>query len=173
MNDINTSHLHIIGRLAGTFGLAGEMRVILFDIDPDFLVKNSVPLTLQVGNKILTPIKWRTIAKAVAMRFAEIPDVNTAETFPKSPLLVSTSLLPIADDNDDAEDIIDFVIRDAQGIEFGVVTAIYNFGASDIIDMTTKDDKVIMIPLLESLVIEIDFEKKCLIVSSDIKKFLD
>ena len=106
MKDINTDDLQVIGRLAGTFGLSGEMRVILFDIEPDFFIKNSVPLILQVNNKILTPIKWRNITKAVAMRFSEIPDVNTAETFPKSLLLASASLLPISDDN--ISDIIDF-----------------------------------------------------------------
>ena len=47
----------IIGRISGPFGIKGEMKVILSDIDPNILTDNKIKCIVDKTKQILTT-KW-------------------------------------------------------------------------------------------------------------------
>ena len=48
--------------------------------------------------------------------------------------------------------------RDAQGKSWGTITAIFDFGAGDILELTERGKRSQLIPFNETSVLEIDFE---------------
>ena len=130
----------IIGRISGPFGIKGEMKVILSDIDPNILTDNKIKCIVDKTKQILTPVKYRVIANGLAFRFLEIPDRNVAETYPKSSLSILISDIPETEYDDDEgeflEDFIGFSIKiEHDDNIIGTLDNIYNFGAGDILEL--------------------------------------
>jgi len=101
--------------------------------------------------KSLRPDKGGAIA-----RFAEIADRNAAEALRGTVLSVPRDSLPPLEPGEYYHaDLIGLPVVDTDGANVGIVIAVENFGAGDIIEIEKPDRRTFMVPLTPAAVPEI------------------
>ena len=128
--------LILVGRVAGAFGVRGEVRVSAYTEDPLALVRyrtllredGSVALTLQAG---------RAVKGAVVARADELTSKEAADALRGLRLYVAREALPAPGDADEfyLADLIGLAAHTADGASFGRVKAVHNFKAGDILEI--------------------------------------
>lgn len=164
----------LLGIVGAAHGIAGEVRVKSFTEDPLDLSAYG-PLFDRQARR--WTVKKRRVAKnALVVRFAEIADRNAAEALRGTHLFVDRSALPKLDpvsgkESDTAEeetyyqaDLIGLTAIDSEGLPIGAVTAVHNFGADDILEITGADRSVRLIPFTRLAVPGIDMDGRTLTV---------
>jgi 16S rRNA processing protein RimM len=124
----------------GAHGVTGEVRLKVFAEDlASYRTFNAGGLTL----KSLRPGSNGAIA-----RFAEVSDRNAAEALRGTELTVPRSALPPLGDGEYYHaDLLGLPAVSTDGEALGVVIAIDNFGAGDVIEVERPDKKRFMVPM--------------------------
>jgi 16S rRNA processing protein RimM len=129
--------------ISGAHGIAGEVRLKLFTDDIAALKRHKIYNGGVLHLKNVKPNKAGAIA-----RFAEIADRNAAEAARGTLLNVPRSTLPPLPEGEYYHiDLIDLPVHTEDGGAIGMVCAVENFGAGDIIEIVKPDDKKFMMPL--------------------------
>jgi len=138
--------------IIGAHGVAGEVRLKVFaeDLKP-YKSFNNGALTL----KSIRPGGNGTIA-----RIAEVNDRNAAEALRGTELTVPRSALPpLAEGEYYHADLLGLPAVSTDGEALGLVVAIDNFGAGDVIEIERPDKKRFMVPMRPEAVPEWDAER--------------
>jgi 16S rRNA processing protein RimM len=123
--------------------VTGEVRLKLFAASVDSLGRHA---QLQVGDRLLTLKSIRPGATAIA-RFAEISSRDAAEALRGQLVTVPRSALPpLADGEYYHADLIGLACRSAEGAPLGVIVAVENFGAGDLIEVERADGRRALVP---------------------------
>jgi len=144
--------------IIGAHGVAGEVRLKVFaeDLKP-YKSFNNGALTL----KSIRPGGNGTIA-----RIAEVNDRNAAEALRGTELTVPRSALPpLAEGEYYHADLLGLPAVSTDGEALGLVVAIDNFGAGDVIEIERPDKKRFMVPMRPEAVPEWDGER--MVVAAD------
>jgi 16S rRNA processing protein RimM len=129
--------------VAGAHGVTGEVRLKLFAASVDSLSRHA---QLQVGERTLTLKSVRPGATAIA-RFAEISSRDAAEALRGQLVTVPRSALPpLAEGEYYHADLIGLPCRSAGGAPLGVIVAVENFGAGDLIEVETPEGRRALVP---------------------------
>lgn len=156
----------VLGAVIGAHGLKGEVKVKTFTHSPEKLGAYG---TLSTSDGRVFTIKELRATKpdeAVA-RFAEIADRNAAEALKGTELFVSREMLPDADANEFYHaDLIGLRAEDGEGRVLGTVTAVHNFGASDVIEIARDDGDSVMLPFTHEIVPVIEIEAGRVIIAA-------
>ena len=133
-----------LAAIAGAHGVTGEIRLKLFGEGVEALSRhksfNDGALTLK---KLTDDKKGGAIA-----RFAEVTDRTAAEALRGTVLTVPRSELPpLGEDEYYHADLLGLVAVSDAGDHLGIVAAIENFGAGDVIEIEKPDGKRFMVPL--------------------------
>lgn len=127
----------LVAAAAGPFGVRGEVRVRSFTADPEACFRYG-PLLNGAGKPLLTPKKWRALGDGFALTAPEIPDRTAAEALGKTGLFVPRDRLPpAAEDEFYHIDLIGCRVEALDGAMLGEVRAVQNFGAGDLLELTT------------------------------------
>ncbi len=146
--------------IGGAQGLRGEVRVKSYTEDPMAIGEYGTLYDAE-GNRhsrCSTPAPHKNMA---VMRFRGINDRTAAEKLNGKDLYVDRDTLDDEDLDEDEffyADLEGLEARDAEGRSWGTVTAIFDFGAGDILELTEKGKRAQLIPFSEASVLEIDFE---------------
>jgi len=134
--------------ITGAHGVTGEVRLKLFTGDlSGYASFNRGSLTL------------KSLRNGIA-RFAEVPDRNAAERLRGTELTVPRSALPPLEEGEYYHaDILGLAAVSTTGEPLGVVVAIDDFGAGDVIEVERPDKKRFMVPMRADAVPEWDAEK--------------
>ena len=134
--------------ITGAHGVTGEVRLKLFTGDlSGYASFNGGSLTL------------KSLRNGIA-RFAEVPDRNAAERLRGTELTVPRSALPPLEEGEYYHaDILGLAAVSTTGEPLGVVVAIDDFGAGDVIEVERPDKKRFMVPMRADAVPEWDAEK--------------
>ena len=133
-----------LAAVAGAHGITGEVRLKLFARGLDSL---SVHKVFSAGGRTLTLKSLRPDKIGAVARFAEIGDRTAAEGLRGTLLAVPrASLPPLAEGEYYHADIIGLAVVTTTGEAVGIVTAIENFNAGDILEITRTDGKTVMVP---------------------------
>ena len=137
------SRLILVGRVAGPFGVRGELRLTSYTAEPDALLRYR-RLLREDGAPALTLTGGR-VAKAdeLVARAAESPDRDAAEALKGLRLFVPREALPPPDDEDDfyLADLIGLLAQTPEGAPLGRVKAVLNHGAGDILEIDPGDGR--------------------------------
>jgi 16S rRNA processing protein RimM len=156
----------LLAAITGAHGVSGRVRLKTFTGEPG-AVGNYGVLTDESGEnsfelKVTGPTKGGVIAqiKGVTKREA-------AEAMKGQGLYVDRSALPESDDEEEFyhADLIGLAAETADGQRLGVVRAIYDFGAGDVLDVKPSKGKGHLIPFTLEVVPEIDVAGGRIIVS--------
>ena len=122
--------------ITGAHGVGGEVKLKLFtdDLSP-YRSFNGGALTMKS-------------LRGLIARFAEIADRTAAERWRGTELTVPRSTLPaLAEGEYYHADLIGLPAVSTEGEALGVVVAIENFGAGDVIEVERPDKKRFMVPM--------------------------
>jgi len=131
--------------ITGAHGVTGEVRLKLFTDDlSGYRSFNGGSLTM------------KSLRNGIA-RFAEVPDRNAAERLRGTLLTVPRSALPPLEEGEYYHaDILGLPCVSTAGEALGVVVAIDDFGAGDVIEIERPDKKRFMVPMRAPAVPEWD-----------------
>lgn len=130
-----------MGRVAGAFGVKGEVRLTAFTADPMALLAYR-ELKAEDGAPVLTLASGRAAKPGPAnteliARAPEIPTREAAEAMRGRQLYVSREALPPPEDEDEfyLADLIGLVATTPEGEPLGRIKAVLNHGAGDILEL--------------------------------------
>ena len=142
-----------LAAIAGAHGITGEVRLKLFGQGLESLQAHKV---FVAGGRTLTLKSLRPDKIGAVARFAEVSDRTAAEGLRGTLLAVPRdSLPPLAEGEYYHADIIGLAVVDTDGAPVGVVTAIENYNAGDILEITLADGKTAMVPFKPPAVPEV------------------
>jgi len=151
-----------LAAISGAVGVTGEVRLKLFG---EGIAQLKQYKSFNDGALTLKKIRDDNKGGAVA-RFAEITDRNAAEALRSTVLTVPSSALPELGEGEYYHaDLLGLATVSQAGEPLGVICAVENFGAQDVLEIEKPNGKKYMIPMTKQAVVEWDEEK--LVVSDD------
>jgi 16S rRNA processing protein RimM len=160
------SELICIGAIAGAFGVAGEVRLKSFCSEPTDIVAYG-PLLSEDGKREFHVTLTRPVAGGLGARIAGIATKEAADALRGTSLFVSRDRLPsLPDDEYYHADLIGLSAYDPGGELLGKVTAIYNHGAGDILEISSLRHKsALLLPFTVEIVPNVDLAGRRLIIN--------
>lgn len=141
------------------------MKILPYGEDPSLIETLGPAFVSETGDKTL---RVRIKSSAGKLLLAEVEgcsDRDVAQSLRGTELWYEREMLPELDEEDGFyhEDLVGLtVIEDGQ--EIGVVCAVDNFGASDLIEIRPKNGNSYYIPFVDEYVLNIDLEAQIVTV---------
>ena len=133
-----------LAAVAAAHGIKGEVRLKLFSDSVESLSHHE---KLYVGGAERRLLAIRDSGKTAVARFEGISDRSAAEALRGSLVEVDRSQLPSLEEGEYYHaDLIGLAAVDAQGLDWGRVVAVENYGAGDLLEIELKDGKKSLIP---------------------------
>ena len=140
-----------LAAIIGAHGVTGEVRVKLFG---ESVAALSAHRAFNEGTLTLTELRDDGKGGAIA-RFAEVADRTAAEKLRGTALTVPRSALPpLAEGEYYHADLIGLAAVSDAGEALGMVVAVENFGAGDVLEIERPDGRRFMVPMREEAVPE-------------------
>jgi 16S rRNA processing protein RimM len=129
----------LLAVVTGAVGLKGEVKTKLFTATTDALARYKTLHTAQGRKLAITAFRASKEGEAV-IAFEGVRDRNAAEALKGTELYVERAMLPqTGEDEFYHADLIGLEARDSEGRVLGMIAAIHNFGASDVIELIRSD----------------------------------
>jgi len=153
----------LMGKIAGALGLKGEVRLVSFTADPAGIAGYG-PLLAEDGRRIeLSGV--RPVKDGLAARVKGVSDRTAAEALRGLALYLPRAALPPADEAEDefyVADLIGLLAVDEAGAELGKVTAVPNYGAGDLVEISGPWRG--LLPFTRDVVTAVDMAAKRIVV---------
>ncbi|MFB0872253.1 MULTISPECIES: ribosome maturation factor RimM [unclassified Sphingobium] len=131
--------------IIGAHGVTGEVRLKLFG---DGAASLKSYKSFDAGGRVLTLKSVRPGPNGAVARFAEIGDRSAAEALRGTELTVPRSALPPLGEGEYYHaDLIGLPCTSSESEALGVIVAVENFGAGDIIEIERPTGKRFMAPM--------------------------
>jgi 16S rRNA processing protein RimM len=155
----------LLAAVIGAQGLKGEVKVKTFTERPDALAQYGGLHTADGRHFTVTAARGTKPDEAV-LKFAEVSDRAAAEALKGTELYVSRAALPATDDEEFYHaDLIGLRAEDTGDRLIGLVKAIYNYGAGDVIEIAQADGDTVLLAFTRETVPLIDIPKGRLVVA--------
>jgi 16S rRNA processing protein RimM len=147
--------LILVGRVAGAFGVQGELRITAYGDDPRALLSYR-RLLRQDGLPALTLTSGRAVKGALIGRAQEVPDRDAAQALRGLRLFVPRGALPPPEEDEFyLADLIGSEARTPEGERLGRVSAVHDFGAGDVLEIDPDEGPTWMLPFTREAVPEV------------------
>lgn len=134
-----SSDLIQVGRVAGAFGVRGEVRITSFTAEPLALVDYR-DLRREDGSAGLTLTSGRPAKGGVVARAKEIETREQAEALRGLKLYIPRSKLPEPDQDEFyVTDLVGLSVVTAAGEALGRIKAVQDFGAGDLLEIAPAE----------------------------------
>lgn len=147
----------LLGQIGAPHGVRGEVRVKSFTEDPVALGDYG-PLTTASGRSLeISAI--RPSKTVVVVRFKGLDSRTMAEALKGEKLYVERDALPDADAGEDEfyyTDLVGLAVTDASDAEIGRISAVYDHGAGDLLELHLSDGRKIPLPFTSGYVPVVD-----------------
>ncbi|HEY2008810.1 MAG TPA: ribosome maturation factor RimM [Rhizomicrobium sp.] len=135
----------LLAAIIGAQGLKGEVKAKLFTAAPDALPLYGV-LHTGAGRKFKITAFRPTKPGEAVIAFEGVTDRNAAEALKGTQLFVDRAALPQTEEDEFYHaDLIGLEARDSEGRVLGKVSAIHNYGASDVIELARPDGDTVLL----------------------------
>jgi 16S rRNA processing protein RimM len=148
----------LLGEIGAAQGLKGEVRLRSYTEEPAAIARYG-PLHDEEGRAIEIE-SVRATPKALIARIKGITTREAAEALARTKLYVERARLPERQEEEWYHtDLIGLAAVDRGGEKIGVVVAVQNFGAGDLIEVKPhKGDATVLVPFTRETVPEVDVE---------------
>ena len=159
------SDLICIGAIAGAFGVSGEVRLKSFCSEPTDIAAYG-PLSTEDGSRTFHITLTRPVAGGLGARITGVSTKEEADALRGTSLYVARDRLPsLPDDEFYHADLIGLAAYDTGGELIGKVTAVYNHGAGDILEISpTRHKSALLLPFTVAIVPNVDLAAGRIIV---------
>lgn len=166
-----TERLVVLGRIAGVFGLRGELKVESYTEPRDGICDYS-PWLLKRGDATDDQLVERVVemgrphGKGVVVRLEGITDIDLARALIGCEILVPRSALPeTAEGEHYWDDLEGMRVVTVEGVELGEVSHLFETGANDV--MVVKGDRERLIPYIPGVINAVDTASRTIRVDWD------
>ena len=130
-----TSNLILVGRVAGAFGVKGEVRITSYTAEPEALLAYR-ELKREDGTPGLTLVSGRPAKGGVVARAKEIETREQAEALRGLRLYIPRDVLPEPEEDEFyVTDLIGLSVETPEGEPLGRVKEVRDFGAGDLLEI--------------------------------------
>lgn len=158
----------LMATIGAAQGLRGEVRVKSFTSDPTAL--GDYGNLYAEDGRVFEILEIREAKTVVVVRFRGVNDRNAAEALNGLELFVERDNL-----SDDELDEDEFYYADLEGLEavdkdgksYGTVSAVFDFGAGDLLELKGPGRRPALIPFSEAAVLEIDLDAGKILIDPD------
>jgi 16S rRNA processing protein RimM len=127
--------LILVGRVAGAFGVRGEVRIASFTAEPLALVDYKT-LLREDGSPALTLTGGRVAKGGVVARVQQIATRDEAEALRGLKLYIARASLPEPEEDEFyVADLVGMEVRSLEGDVLGRVRSVRDFGAGDLLEV--------------------------------------
>ena len=155
-----------IGKIVGTHGLRGDLKVWLKSGDPDLLLTvKQINLCLPTGEMLKVDISRQVLYKGrVLLRLQGYDSINRAEQLIGSQILLPENVLPELDDNEYYWGQLEGLqVIDRQRGTIGQLQKLISTAAHDTYVVQGRFGEV-LIPAVQQFILKIDLEKQIMYV---------
>jgi 16S rRNA processing protein RimM len=147
-----------IGKIVGTHGVRGEMRVEPWADSPDF-VCGFDRLYFDKGAKEVEVLLARVHKRIVLMKLGGVDTMEAAAALRGKVLYMNRDDVELEDDAYFIQDLIGLTVEDADnGQTYGRLTEVSFTGANDVYHIQSENGKDYLIPAIPDVIIETDVE---------------
>lgn len=158
-----------VGKVVNTHGLKGEVRVISITNTPEARYYEGSPLTWfgENGEQTELVVQTHRIHKNFdLLTFADHPTINDVEGYVGGVLKVSNEYLLELDEHEFyLHEIIGNKVIDEKGNEIGQIKEVVSPGANDVWVVERQGKKDLLLPYIESVILDVDIENKVITVT--------
>ena len=146
-----------VGAIAGSFGVQGEVRLKSFCAEPTAIADYGLLYTADGSRSFFVKLT-RPVAGGLGARLTGVKTKEEADALRGTSLYVSRDRLPeLPEDEFYHADLIGLSAFDTGGVLIGTVTAIYNHGAGDIVEISpTRHKSALLLPFTTAIVPNVD-----------------
>lgn len=153
-----------LGIITGARGVRGEVRIKTFTERPEDITGYGA-LTDEAGQQLFALSDPKPIKGGIAARIEGILDRTAAEALKGTHLYVGRDALPDLEEEEFYHaDLVGLRVQSVDGEDIGIVAAVYDFGAGDILEIERNKGPVLIVPFTRDAVPEIDTERNFLIL---------
>jgi 16S rRNA processing protein RimM len=160
-----------LAMIVAAHGVRGEVKLRSYTDNPKDIQNYSVLYLDEACTQTMTVATLRGQKEDIFIAaFKEIPDRNAVDALRGQKLYVQRKDLPEVDEQDAfyIEDLEGCVVLNSQGQNCGHVTAVVNFGASDLLEVQSKDSrKTILIPFVSQWIEDVNLEGRVVTVDTE------
>lgn len=153
------------GRIVGTHGLKGELRVEVWCDTPAFFCRFK-RFYLNNGKTEVRVISARPHKNIAILLLDGISTIEQADIMRGKTLYINRSDIELDDNVFFIQDIIGLQVRDIDtGTVYGTVTDVFKTGSNDVYQVTDSDNKNYLIPVIDSVVKEVNVDGDYVLIS--------
>ncbi len=159
--------LIVVGQIAGAFGVRGEVRVRSFTDDPEAIFSYG-PLMDAAGKIVLTPVRHRSLNDLFSVTAQEQHQREAWEAMRGTLLHAPRTALPEVEEGEVyVADLIGARVIHLDGRELGLVKAVQNFGAGELLEISPPTGATYLLPFTEETFPGIDMVARVLTAQPD------
>ncbi len=152
------------GKIVGTHGVRGEMRVECWCDSPQFLAQFKT-LYFDEGNEKIK-VSSRAHKNMVLMKMPGIDTIEQADALRGRIVYIKRSDIKLEKGVNFVQDLIGLEVIDSKTSEvYGTVKDVLRTGSNDVYEMKGKDEKMYYIPAIPDIVDEIDVDGGKLLIT--------
>jgi 16S rRNA processing protein RimM len=149
------SELILVGRVAGAFGVRGEVRITSYTAEPAALLVYR-DLKRQDGSPALTLVSGRPAKGGLVVRAAEVETREEAEALRGLQLYVPRDVLPEPEEDEFyVADLIGLSAVTPEGEVLGTIKSAQDFGAGDLLEIQPASGASWYLPFTKDAVPEV------------------
>lgn len=154
----------IVGAIAGSFGVHGEVRLKSFCATPEAIADYS-PLYTEDGSRSFEIAVERSIKNGFAVRLTGVDSKEEADALKGITLFADRAQLPsLPDDEFYYTDLVGLDVYDTGGTKLGVVHLVVDHGAGDLLEVHAPTLKApALLPFTKAAVPTVDLAAKRII----------
>jgi 16S rRNA processing protein RimM len=154
-----------IGKVAGTHGIKGTLRVFPTTQDPSrFELLKEVIIDLNGKRETLNILKVSYQKNMVLLTVKEIDDINEAEKYKNATLLIpEEKALPLGEDEYYTRDLYDMEVYTTENEFLGIISDILTTGANDVYVVSNEkkpEEKELLLPAIKDVVLSVSVAEK-------------
>ena len=147
-----------VGKIVGTHGIRGEMRVECWANSPDFL-RQFKTLYLD-GGKTALSVTCRPHKNIALVTVRGVDSIEKADELRGKILYIDRGDVRLAEGAHFVQDIIGLEVTDADsGAVYGTVKDVLKTGSNDVYEMKAADGKLYYIPVIPDILDRFDFDE--------------
>lgn len=157
-----------IGKITGTHGIKGTMRVFPTTEDPTrFERLKEIIVEIRGKRETLHIQKVAYHKQFVLLTVQEITDINVAELYKTGTILIpEAAAIPLEEDEYYMRDLYGLRVVTEDGEDLGELTKIYVTGANDVYAVQKDENaKELLIPAIKDCIKKVDLENGIMTVS--------
>lgn len=155
-----------IGKIVGTHGINGEVRVQPWCDNGKFLLKFKTLYYDSEGKRSIKVLGGRVHGNVVLLRIDGVESINTASLLRERVLYMNRDDVKLKKGSYFIEDLMGCKVFDSENPEklYGTVTFVTKTGANDVWHITDENGRETLIPVIPDVVKSVDVENEKIII---------